>query len=56
VAIAASEAPWQDLWWSGSVENGWGMSVVQHRDQLFSVIYAYDAAGAPTWYVMSGGT
>lgn len=56
VAIAASAAPWQDMWWSGSVENGWGMSVVQHRDQLFAAIYAYDAAGAPTWYVITGGT
>ena len=38
------------------MENGWGMSVVQHRDLLFSVIYAYDAAGKPIWYVMPGGT
>lgn len=53
---AALETPWQDLWWAGLGENGWGMSVVQHRDTLFSVIYAYDAAGNPTWYVMSGGS
>jgi hypothetical protein len=32
------------------------MSVVQHRDTLFGVIYAYDAAGKPTWYVMPGGS
>jgi hypothetical protein len=50
-----SERPWQDLWWSGQEENGWGLSVVQHRDVLFSVIYAYDAAGKPVWYVMPGG-
>jgi len=31
------------------------MSVVQHRDMLFSVIYVYDEAGKPTWYVMAGG-
>jgi hypothetical protein len=31
------------------------VSVVQHRDTLFSVVYAYDAAGKPTWYVMPGG-
>ncbi len=53
--VKLSAAPWQDLWWSGMAENGWGMSVVQHRDMLFSVIYAYDATGQPTWYVMSGG-
>jgi len=47
--------PMQDLWWSGVAENGWGMSVVQHRDLLFSIIYAYDGAGKPTWYVMPSG-
>lgn len=51
-----SATPWQDLWWAGHGENGWGLSVVQHRDMLFSVIYAYDAAGRPVWYVMAGGT
>jgi hypothetical protein len=45
----------QDMWWAGSAENGWGMSVVQHGDMIFAVIYAYDAEGKPTWYVMPGG-
>ena len=55
VAMNAPAAPWQDMWWAGMAENGWGMSVIQHRDMLFSVIYAYDAEGRPTWYVMPGG-
>ncbi|HXN16033.1 MAG TPA: hypothetical protein VN878_06630 [Usitatibacter sp.] len=55
VSMRSPPTPWQDLWWSGISENGWGMSVVQHRDMLFAVIYAYDAAGKPTWYVMPGG-
>ena len=54
VTIAAN--PWQDLWWAGFGENGWGMSVVQHGSMLFSVIYAYDSSGKPTWYVMPGGS
>ena len=54
-AIAGNDAPYQDMWWGGSAENGWGMSVVQHGERLFPVIYAYDAAGAPTWYVMPNG-
>lgn len=45
----------QDLWWGGAGENGWGVSIVQHAERLFAVIYAYDANGMPTWYVMSGG-
>ncbi len=54
-AFATPASPMQDMWWAGAVENGWGMSVVQHRDTLFSVIYAYDAAGKPIWYVIPGG-
>lgn len=54
--VKLSATPWQDMWWAGQGESGWGMSVVQHRDVLFSVIYAYDAAGTPVWYVMPGGT
>ncbi len=55
-AAPVAESPLQDMWWSGPGENGWGMSVVQHGDRLFAAIYTYDAAGAPTWYVMPGGT
>lgn len=46
----------QDLWWSGVAENGWGLSIVEHRDVLFVLIYAYDASGKPTWYVIPSGT
>lgn len=47
------------MWWSGSIENGWGMSVAQATsptNNLFAVIYAYDAQGKPTWWVMPGGS
>ncbi len=53
--IVAPERPWQDMWWAGEVESGWGLSIVQHRDQLFAVLYAYDVDGNPTWYVIPGG-
>jgi hypothetical protein len=56
VAVKAPAQPWKDMWWAGPAENGWGMSIVQHGDMLFNVIYAYDAAGKPTWLVMPGGT
>lgn len=55
VTIDAVEAPWQDMWWAGPEENGWGMSLVQHGERLFGVIFAYDDAGRPTWWVMPGG-
>lgn len=53
--MKAPANPMQDLWWSGNAENGWGMSIVQHRDMLFTIVYAYDEAGKPTWYVMPSG-
>ena len=46
----------QELWWAGFQENGWGMSLIQHRDILFANLFVYDANGAPTWYVMPSGT
>ena len=55
VPVKSPANPWQDLWWSGLAENGWGMSIVQHRDILFTNVYAYDDAGKPVWYVMPSG-
>ena len=45
----------QDMWWAGSAENGWGMSLVQHNDTLFGALYIYDRTGKPIWVVMPGG-
>ena len=57
VAYGDPAAPnFQDLWWVGYEENGWGISIVQHRDVLFVIVFAYDAQGQPTWYVMPGGS
>jgi hypothetical protein len=56
LSIRYDSAEHEDMWWSGFDENGWGMSIVEHRDILFIVLYAYDDAGRPTWYVVSNGT
>jgi hypothetical protein len=45
----------QDMWWSGTRENGWGVSIGQRGERLFAVVYAYNDAGNPVWYVMPGG-
>src|SRR5258708_8264181 len=47
---------YQDLWWAGSQENGWGLSISQQGSTLFTVMYIYDAAGKPRLVVMPGGT
>lgn len=45
-----------NMWWGGTTENGWGMSVVKHGSQLFNVLFIYDSEGKPTWVVQPGGT
>jgi hypothetical protein len=45
---------YQDMWWGGPDQNGWGVSIVHHGDTLFVVIYGYSAG--PRWVVMPGGT
>ena len=49
-------ANYQDLWWSGLAENGWGMSLTQHGSMIFGAFYVYDAQGQPLWVVMPGGS
>jgi photosystem II stability/assembly factor-like uncharacterized protein len=50
-------ADYSDMWWAGSAENGWGMSIQQHANGVqFNALYVYDAQGRPVWYVMPGGT
>jgi hypothetical protein len=57
IALDASGAPnYQDLWWGGSAENGWGMSITQHGSTVFAAMYIYDAQGQPLWAVLPGGT
>lgn len=40
-----------DMWWNPA-QSGWGMSLTQHGDTTFGVVYTYDTAGLPTFYVM----
>ena len=57
VAVATGgPADYQDLWWAGPGENGWGMSITQHGAMIFAAMYVYDANGSPTWVVMPGGS
>ena len=55
VTVTGVAANYTDLWWAGSAENGWGLSIHQHGNNLFNAIYVYDNAGGPDWYVMPTG-
>jgi hypothetical protein len=54
-APATPPASYQDMWWGGPEQTGWGVSVVQHGKTVFAVVFAYDAKGAPTWQVLPQG-
>ncbi len=57
VNVAASgPQDYTGMWWAGLAENGWGLSVDQHGAIQFVVLYVYDNAGKPIWYVMPGGS
>ena len=51
----AGPANYSDLWWAGTAENGWGMSIQQHGQIQLNAMYVYDNAGKPIWYVLPGG-
>ena len=53
---ASGPASYQDLWWAGPQENGWGVSIVQRGRSLFASMYIYDEAGRPQWVALLGGT
>jgi chitinase len=54
--VAAGPGNYQDLWWGGARENGWGMSITQRGSTLFAALFIYDATGKPMWVVMPGGS
>jgi len=54
--VAGGTPGYQDLWWAGTQENGWGMSIAQHGSTLFSAMFVYDDQGKPIWVVMPGGS
>jgi hypothetical protein len=52
----AGPADYSDIWWGGTNESGWGITIAQKGLQQFNAFYVYDASGKPVWYVMSGGS
>jgi hypothetical protein len=39
--------------WYDTAESGWGLSISQQGDKLFAVLFVYDQANRPVWYVAS---
>jgi len=53
---AGTPSTYQDMWWGGDSQNGWGLSVIEHDRRMFVVVFAYDATGKPAWYVVPNAT
>lgn len=47
---------YQDLWWGGPAQSGWGVGIAQQDSRMFVTLYAYDDAGNARWWVVPGGT
>ncbi|HET7729705.1 MAG TPA: hypothetical protein VFK48_06695 [Usitatibacter sp.] len=41
--------------WSAPFQDGWGLSIQQQGQNLFSTWYTYDGGGRVTWFMMPGG-
>jgi hypothetical protein len=46
----------QDLWWGGISESGWGVNIAHQGNKLFATLFTYDADGQPLWFSMSDST
>ena len=44
---------YQDLWFGGFIDTGWGLNIAHQGNTIFATYYTYDAKGAPTWFAMS---
>ena len=53
--VNTTRPSYQDMWWAGPRENGWGLTITQHQDSLFLAWYVYDANGNPYWMVVPNG-
>jgi hypothetical protein len=56
LVAAAGPEDYSGMWWAGQAENGWGMSIDQHGNTQFALMYVYDNSGKPIFYAMPGGT
>jgi hypothetical protein len=45
----------QDLWYRGEVEKGWGVNITHQDDILFATWFTYGADGKGMWLVMPSG-
>ncbi len=45
----AGESNYQDLWWGGPSEDGWGINFTHQGTAIFGTLFTYDNAGRDLW-------
>ena len=50
---ATAAINYQDMWWAGQSESGWGVNLAQQNNTLFATWFIYGANSQPLWLVMS---
>ena len=45
----AAAMNYQDLWWAGSAESGWGINLTHQGDTVFATWFTYNQDGTPLW-------
>lgn len=48
-ASRAGESNYQDLWWGGASESGWGINLTHQGTTIFGTLFNYDNAGRDLW-------
>lgn len=47
---------YQDLWWGGQSQSGWGVNITHQDNILFATLFTYDGSNNPIWFFMSNGS
>lgn len=42
---------YQDIWWAGDSESGWGVNIAQQNNTMFATWFIYGANSQPLWVV-----
>jgi hypothetical protein len=48
-ASRSAEANYQDLWWGGPSESGWGINFTHQGTTIFGTLFNYDETGRDVW-------
>jgi serine protease len=54
--VAPTHPDYSDLWWGGTAQDGWGLTLNQHYDTLVAIWYTYGLDGKSVFYFIPDGT